>query len=315
MNTNTPGKFNSLMPLGTPAAEAINNLKMNVQKLNNKVNNVILNANATVSNAVSNVMGNTQKNLNTAAGSVGGWPIALPMFIALVVLFIFLLSYYKSEIQDGYNYLLITVRGWLGLSTDPLSPMGSSPGEDVLKTPIAPQDETPEQKEATKPLVEKVLPNIGMPEVFNVSKNTYTYYDAEPLCRALGAELATYDQVKQAWEKGADWCNYGWVKGQAAVYPTQKDTWERIQAGPEEQRLACGNPGLNGGYFDNPELRFGVNCYGNKPNQSQHDEAMINKGAPTSPGALEIERKIAKFRTEAASLGVMPFNSNKWSST
>jgi hypothetical protein len=163
--------------------------------------------------------------------------------------------------------------------------------------------------------VEKILPNVGSPEVFNISKNTFTYYDAEPLCRALGAELATYDQVKQAWEKGADWCNYGWVKGQTAVYPTQKETWDRIQAGPEEQRNACGVPGLNGGYFDNPELRFGVNCYGPKPNQSQHDEAEMNKGAPLSPGALEVQKKVAKFRTEAASIGIMPFNDNKWSSS
>lgn len=318
MNTNSPAKVNSLLPLGTPAAEVINNLRNNVNKLNDKVNTVVNNvvnrANTAMNNTFGNVAQNTQKNLNTAANSVGGWSIAFPMFIGLVILFIFLLSYYKTEVQDGYNYLLSTVRGWLGLSTNPLPPMGKAPGEDVLKAPVPPQDETPEQKEATKPLVEKVLPNIGMPEVFNVSKNTFTYYDAEPLCRALGAELATYDQVKQAWEKGADWCNYGWVKGQAAVYPTQKDTWERIQAGPEDQRLACGQPGLNGGYFDNPELRFGVNCYGNKPNQSQHDEAMINKGTPTSPGALEMQRKIAKFRTEAASLGVMPFNSDKWSS-
>jgi hypothetical protein len=130
----------------------------------------------------------------------------------------------------------------------------------------------------------------------------------------LGAELATYEQVKDSWEKGADWCNYGWVKGQTAVYPTQKATWEKIQAGPEEQRTSCGVPGLNGGFFDNPELRFGVNCYGPKPNQSQHDAAKAGLGMPLSPEALEVEKKVAKFRSEASSLGVMPFNREKWSS-
>jgi len=70
---------------------------------------------------------------------------------------------------------------------------------------------------------------------------------------------------------------------------------------------------LNGGFFDNPELRFGVNCYGSKPSQSQHDEAKMNQGAPLSPGALELQKKINKFRTEASSVGVMPFNGNKWS--
>ena len=299
---NTPGKFNSLLPLGAPAAEAINNLKANVAKLNSTVNQVVQ---------------NTQKSVNTAANSVGlsnGWPIALLIFTALVGLFVFILSNYRHQIRDGYEYAITNIKQMLGYSTDPLQPMDSAqPGKDVLDKAVAPQDITPSEKALSKPLVEKILPNVGAPEVFNISKNTFTYYDAEPLCRALGAELATYDQVKEAWERGADWCNYGWVKGQAAVYPTQKDTWDRVQAGPEEQRTSCGVPGLNGGYFDNPEMRFGVNCYGSKPNQSQHDEAKMNQGAPLSPGALEVQKKVAKFRTEAASIGVMPFNGNKWS--
>jgi hypothetical protein len=105
------------------------------------------------------------------------------------------------------------------------------------------------------------------------------------------------------------------VKGQTAVYPTQKDTFDKLQAGPEDQRLACGVTGLNGGYFDNPELRFGVNCYGPKPSQSDHDAIAQAKGTPMSPEALEVEKKVAKFRTEASSLGVLPFNSGKWSSS
>lgn len=299
---NTPGKFNSLLPLGAPAAEAINNLKANVAKLNTTVNNMVQ---------------NTQKSMNTAANSVGipsAGPSAILIFIALVGLFVFVLSYYRNQIKDGYDYAVITVKGWLGYPIDPLPPMGGEePGQNVLDKAVPPQDVTPAEKALSKPIVEKILPNVGAPEVFNISKNTFTYYDAEPLCRALGAELATYDQVKQAWERGADWCNYGWVKGQAAVYPTQKGTWDRIQAGPEEQRNACGVPGLNGGVFDNPELRFGVNCYGSKPNQSQHDEAKMNQGAPLSPGALEVQKKVAKFRTEAASIGIMPFSADKWS--
>jgi hypothetical protein len=293
---NTPGKFNSLLPLGAPAAEAINNLKANVAKLNTTMNQVVQ---------------NTQKTMNTAPG---GWPIALLIFVALVGVFVYLLSTYRNQIKDGYEYLITNVKQMLGYQSDPLPPMGGEqPGQNVLDKAVAPQDITPAEKAVSKPIVEKILPNVGAPEVFNISKNTFTYYDAEPLCRALGAELATYDQVKEAWDRGADWCNYGWVKGQAAVYPTQKTTWERIQAGPEEQRNACGVPGLNGGYFDNPELRFGVNCFGSKPNQSQHDEAKMNQGAPLSPGALEVQKKVAKFRTEAASIGVMPFNSDKWS--
>lgn len=307
---NGPAKFNSLMPLGAPAAEVINNLKTQVSNLNSTVNRALT---------------QTQKNMNTAFANSslpsmpelpGGLPIALGIFVALIIVFLVVFNMYSQQMKDGYEYMLTTVKQWMGQPTDPLQAMGGeAPGQDVLTKAIPPQDVTPAEKELTKPLVEKVLPNVGSPEVFNISKNTFTYYDAEPLCRALGAELATYDQVKKAWERGADWCNYGWVKGQAAVYPTQKDTWDRIQAGPEEQRNACGAPGLNGGYFDNPELRFGVNCYGPKPNQSQHDEAKMNQGAPLSPGALEVEKKVSKFRSEASSIGIMPFSGNKWSTS
>jgi hypothetical protein len=199
---------------------------------------------------------------------------------------------YRNQIKDGYEYIMVTMKQWMGQPTDPLQPMGGEqPGQNVLDKAIPPQDVTPAEKSVSKPIVEKILPNVGAPEVFNISKNTFTYYDAEPLCRALGAELATYDQVKEAWERGADWCNYGWVKGQMAVYPTQQDTWEQLQQGPEDQRDACGRPGLNGGFFDNPELRFGVNCYGVKPSQKDHDATAIasGEGAPLSPEGLEFE--------------------------
>ena len=27
----------------------------------------------------------------------------------------------------------------------------------------------------------------------------------------------------------------------------------------------CGRPGINGGYIDNHNVKFGINCYGHKP--------------------------------------------------
>ena len=301
---NNQAKMNSLIPLGVPGANVMNNIKTNMGNLNKKMNEVVM---------------NTQKSLNTAvssSGLPGGWMTALGIFTALVILFMFIMSYYSEQVKQGYEQVINGIRGFLGYSQEPLpSITGPPPGQDVLEKSVPPQQETMPEKEATKPIVEKILPMVSSPEVYNVSKNTFTYYDAEPLCRALGAELATYDQVKQAWEKGADWCNYGWVKGQTAVYPTQKASWDRLQAGPEEQRTSCGVPGLNGGFFDNPELRFGVNCFGPKPNQSEHDAAATSQGQALSPEALEVEKKIAKFRSEASSLGVMPFNNEKWGST
>ena len=73
--------------------------------------------------------------------------------------------------------------------------------------------------------------------------------------------------------------------------------------------------GLNGGYFDNPEMKFGVNCYGNKPPQSEHDEqALMRQGSiPQTVPALEVDKKVQEFREIADSIGVLPFSSNKWS--
>jgi hypothetical protein len=281
-------KVNSLLPLGVnQAVNAVNSVANNVAKNTARLAN------------------NLPKMSNITGIPSLPW-LGIVIFTVLVLVFIVLLHFFNQQIREGYDKLINSIRGALGYSTVPPPPV------EITTPTTAPPAQEPIKDSDT--VVEKILPPGGSPQVFNVSKNKFTFYDAEPLCRALGAELATYEQVKEAWEKGADWCNYGWVKGQMAVYPTQKETWEKLQAGPEEQRLACGNPGLNGGYFDNPELRYGVNCYGSKPSQSSHDATKVAKGTPQSPGELIFDKKVAQYRSEADNIGVLPFNSNKWSS-
>ena len=53
----------------------------------------------------------------------------------------------------------------------------------------------------------------------------YTYDDSDAICKAYGAELASYYDVETAYEDGAEWCSYGWSKNQLALYPTQKKTY------------------------------------------------------------------------------------------
>ena len=38
-----------------------------------------------------------------------------------------------------------------------------------------------------------------------------------------------------------------------------------MQENDPNRKDVCGLPGINGGYIDNPNIRFGVNCYGYKP--------------------------------------------------
>jgi len=252
---------------------------------------------------------NTGMSTNLGLTS-SAWAMPLGIFITLFVLFVVLFSTFTNEIRSGYENLANAIRSAFGSATAPSQPI------TVTMTPptTAPM---PHSETTTQNMVEKLLPIGGAPEVFNVSKNDFNYYDAEPLCKALGAELATYDQVKEAYGKGADWCNYGWVKGQVAIYPTQKATYDELQKGDEDERNACGKPGVNGGYFDNPDMKFGVNCYGPKPSQSGHDEAELMKQGriPTTTASLKTEQKMRQFQKQADQFGILPFNEDKWQSS
>lgn len=314
-----PNAINSLIPFANNIAAGANNRRANNATvgvtgnglINDAVNNGFLNA---VNSAVASANANTSGPFSFLQGTLG-------IFIGLFTLFLIIFAVFNEQIRSGYEYMIVYLRDILGLETRPDVVSQITPIEgDVTSVPPSPGDVGKMPLEmsggAAGKLVEKILLTPGSSEVYNVAQNKYTYYDAEPLCKALGAELATYDQVREAWAKGADWCNYGWVKGQMAVFPTQKPTYDKLQNGPAEEKRACGTVGVNGGVFDNPELRFGVNCVGPKPSQTNHDErSLMEQGkVPRGPETLAVDRKIAAFKEEADSTFIRPFNSEKWSS-
>ncbi len=250
--------------------------------------------------AKENVLAPIQESINGSFESETSPFVSIPIMIGLGLLIIALILIVIFRDQVSYG---------LEVAWQKLKALFSS---DVSPAPIVPQKDE-KKPVAIPPMIDKaaignMLP--GQREVFNIADNKYKYSDAEPLCKAFGAELATYDQVKEAWKKGADWCNYGWVKGQSAVYPTQQSTYDKLQAGPEDQRMACGAPGVNGGYFDNPELRFGVNCYGARPAQTDTDfrHIMQQEGNRTQ-GALEYDKKVQDFKVHRDQIPVNPFHS------
>jgi hypothetical protein len=146
-------------------------------------------------------------------------------------------------------------------------------------------------------------------QVFNVSNNIYTYKDAEAVCKAFGAELSTYPQLVNAYKNGANWCNYGWTKGQLALYPTQKESWLKLQE-DDETKDTCGKVGINGGYFENPDMLFGVNCYGVKPAPRNHEKVKINT---KSKKDYELEKQISRIKKNLGNVSINPFNMDKWS--
>jgi len=334
---NNAPKTNSVFgDVSKSANSAFNNLGKSANSIFNDVgkstntvlNNVGKTANSALNNMGLSTFSNSSPNSNNSKNMFGPltnnsnskasifsseWAIPLGIFTFLVVLFIVLFNVFINEIKAGYENLSNAIRSALNMDASP-------PASIIVTTPppttqVDISNPTSAQLQSQS-IVESILPLKGPPEVFNVSKNDFSYYDAEPLCRALGAELATYDQVKEAYGKGADWCNYGWTKGQVAIYPTQKATWDELQSGAEDERDACGKPGVNGGYFDNPEMKFGVNCYGAKPGQSAHDEAQLMKQGrlPSSASSLKTEEKVKQFEAQANNMGIMPFNKGKWQS-
>lgn len=151
-------------------------------------------------------------------------------------------------------------------------------------------------------------------EVFNVGNNMYTYDDAQSVCKSLGARLATYDDVENSYNNGGEWCNYGWSEGQTAYFPTQKNTWNNLQKS-ESTKHSCGRPGINGGYISNPNVRFGVNCYGKKPQPKPSDLASM--GQPNIPKSAEdvlLDKKVEFWKKNGHKLfQINGYNNAKWS--
>ena len=162
---------------------------------------------------------------------------------------------------------------------------------------------------------ETTLPSIiRKKQVFNIPGNYYGYNDASALCQAYGARLATYSEVEKAYNKGAEWCNYGWSDGQMALFPTQQKTYDELQK-IEGHENDCGRPGVNGGYIANPRVQFGANCYGYKPRMTNEEkELMLNtEKYPKNLKDLAMEKRVDYWKDKISEILVSPFNHDTWS--
>jgi len=150
--------------------------------------------------------------------------------------------------------------------------------------------------------------NVVGSEVFHISDNKFTYDDAAAVCAAYDSQLATLEQILDAYNHGAEWCGYGWSAGGMALYPTQKGTWDALQREADQgKRTACGRPGVNGGYFD-PSSKFGVNCFGIKP---QGNVSLPTPLPGTDPSAFN--SAVAQFRAVMKSFTLDPYSRTTWS--
>ena len=160
-----------------------------------------------------------------------------------------------------------------------------------------------------------VVPAISMQkQVFNIPGNNYDYENSGALCKAYGGRLATYSEIENSYNSGAEWCNYGWSDGQMALFPTQQKTFDNLQkiAGHEND---CGRTGINGGYMANPNLKFGVNCYGYKPKIKAEEQQLMSSTTPypQTQKDIDFQNEIDYWKTQITSILVSPFNYKNWS--
>ena len=196
-----------------------------------------------------------------------------------------------------FGILLVVLSYYGFINLDDLT-KPATPSPTPAPAPAAPPTSTPTTAGG---------PKVGS-EVFHVFQNQFTYADAPAVCAAYSAELATLEQIIEAYNHGAEWCGYGWSAGGFALYPTQKATWETLQGEVEQsKRTACGRPGVNGGYFD-PTTKFGVNCFGFKP---KGDVKLPLPPPGSDPTAFA--NAVAGFKKMLNSFTVDPYSRTEWS--
>ena len=236
-------------------------------------------------------------------------PESKPFFISLIeniawviFLIIIFIDFFKYILGISLTDIFAKLFNWDSL---PSMLTGS-------KTEAPEKTKEPEAPEKTKEPEEPKEPGN---EVFNISNNHYTYDTAQSVCSSYGARLATYDEIESAYNDGAEWCNYGWSEGQMAFFPTQKSTWSELQKTKKHEN-DCGRPGINGGYMANPNIKFGVNCYGKKPKANVDDLARIqskqNVIVPKTQTDLDLDKKIAYWKQHPELLEVNAFNRKQW---
>lgn len=144
-------------------------------------------------------------------------------------------------------------------------------------------------------------------EVFHIANNEFTFNEARDMCDKYNSRLANYDEIENAYMNGANWCSYGWSKDQLALFPTQKSLFNELKQIPGHEN-DCGRQGINGGYFKNKNLKFGVNCYGVKPKAKKNDMDYTHAINHTP----SLTDKELKSKNDKKKYIIAPFNKDQW---
>jgi hypothetical protein len=260
------------------------------------------------------------ENIYSYVGDIFTNPFLITIIFAYIIIFYFLgnssTNISQSPPENNYMLIVIVVIGVVGLLIA-INSFKAFFGMDMVsyieQIVKGGSDLNIVLNKNGPPNPKKKSPVVG-DEVFNIPGNYYTYNESDTLCKAYNARLATYDELEQSYNKGADWCNYGWTAKQLALFPTQKKTYDTLQ-GIKGHENDCGRPGVNGGYIANPNVKFGVNCYGRKPKITPEEEDLMATSSiyPKTEADILLEKQLNYWKSKINEILVSPFNHFKWS--
>ena len=77
----------------------------------------------------------------------------------------------------------------------------------------------------------------------------------------------------------------------------------------------CGRPGVNGGFIANPNVKFGVNCYGYKPSITELERNSMNNidPFPLTKKEKDFEKRVEYYKRKIPEIKISPFNNTEWS--
>lgn len=260
----------------------------------------------------SNLGGSSGSDMNSSYSANNGGSGILEVIVWSVFIFLLLangLQYFfgieaKASVKD-----ILSDNPSIGIEL-------SDESKSLLKNTLPNIDKSSEAKKAEQEAEQ--AKQEKKKEVFYIKDNVYTYDEAEAVCKAHDAELADYNQLEKTYDEGGEWCGYGWSKGQMILFPTQKDTWNKLQK-MDGHENDCGRPGINGGRIENKKAKFGVNCYGVKRSPNSFELSLLDEmkkgNYPVSKQDGEFRKNVDKFKEKIRKnqMNLYPFNLHKWS--
>ena len=78
----------------------------------------------------------------------------------------------------------------------------------------------------------------------------------------------------------------------------------------------CGRTGVNGGFIANPNVKFGVNCYGYKPKITNEEEELMKTSSPYPETVKDVafQKQVDHWKNKVDEILVSPFNYSSWGS-